>query len=346
MADAKMEFCLNFTQGPPSDFVDLVKMCDEVGIQAVGIADSPILLREIYITSAMCALNTKRTTIMTAVTNPVTRHPSVTATAAFSLEELAPGRLILGIATGDSALWSIGVKPAKLAYLREYILAVKALLRGEAARWEGKTFKAEWGGWSPPVEVPIIVACAGPKTLKMAAQVADGLIVAMGYAPEDIAYANDLIAEACAEVGRNPDELDIWWTCDVKFAASAEAAMADGFGWAIDWMTMGSMEGKRIPEEYKPLVRELTSDAHDLDLAYKTPGRGRRQVELAKRLGIYDWVLSRSPRLWGTPDDVTQRLHEFGALGLRKWIFYVGGADFDLRDTIDKLAHQVMPNFS
>ena len=107
--------------------VDLWKACEDAGLYIVGAADSQNLMREIYVSLAACALNTSHAKIMTYATNPVTRHPTVTAGAFVALDELAPGRMMMGIATGDSAMWSMGRKPAKLQALRDYMIAVKAL---------------------------------------------------------------------------------------------------------------------------------------------------------------------------------------------------------------------------
>src|SRR5262249_46670864 len=153
------------------------------------------------------------------VTNPVSRDPSVMANALFTLHEAAKGRRVAcGIGTGDSAMWAVGLKPAMIARLREYILAVKANLRGEDAEFEGRRYGPKRKRWSPPVDVPLYVACAGPKVLRMAAQVADGMVVFMGFSPENIAYVNANIEEACAEVGRTPAELHVWWQTTINFA--------------------------------------------------------------------------------------------------------------------------------
>ncbi len=353
MSHTKMQFCIIFTQTQRLDEVAAwYRACDAAGIH-VGIPDSPALLREMYVTATVCAANTTQSRIITAVTNPLSRHPSVTAAALLSLNDLAPGRIALGIGTGDSAMWAVGLKPAPVARLRDYIVAVKALLRGEAATWEGKTFAPEWSAWAPPVDVPIYVACSGPKTLRMAAQVADGFIITMGFAPDDIRDVGRVIASGCAEVGRDPDALPIWWNCQVVFAPSVEEAMAVGIGWTTGWLTMGSLEGKGIPEAFKAPLLEMNADTHNLEAVYKTPDRGHMLVERAKRLGLYDWLVERSPRLWGTPDDVTRRLRELGDMGLTNWMFLhhsggllVGGPDAAKYEQIDTLAQQIMPHFA
>ena len=220
-----IQICMTVVQGCWNDISATARAADESGLHSIGIADSPMVVRDMHLACAACALNTSKTKIITGVTNPVTRHPSVMASAFLQLEELAPERIICGIATGDSALWGVGLKPAKLAELREYIVAVKALLRGERADWKGSSFSAIWSQFEP-FDLPVYVACAGPKSIHMAAQVADGLILSVGIAPEDLDWARQRIEASCAEIGRDPSELDVWQYTEITFAESAAAAAA------------------------------------------------------------------------------------------------------------------------
>ena len=163
----ELEFCLNVLQGNWDDVTRAARAIDTCGVQGIGVVDSPALERDMYLAAAGCALNTERTKIFTAVTNPVSRHPAVAACAFLQLEELAPGRVVCGIATGDSAMWGVGLRPGKVETLREYILAIKALLRrGEEAIWQGKQFYGHWKQWKR-FELPVYVACSGPRAIRM-----------------------------------------------------------------------------------------------------------------------------------------------------------------------------------
>jgi len=339
-----MQLGLNFTQQKNlRDVAKWYEACDRAGLAVVCIPDSPALLRELYVSTTIAAMVTSRIRIMILATNPVTRHPSITASAAMSLDELAPGRITIGIATGDSALWATGQRPARVAELREYILAVKALLRGEPATWRGKTFEQAWSNWEPR-DIPIHVTCSGPRVLSMAAQVADGAVVTMGFAPENIEMIRDTIRRACDEVGRDPDSVDFWSNALITFDESKERAMEYSLGWTTNWLTETTLEGKGIPTEIREPLMRMNADIHDLDAVYKTPDRGRILVQRAKDLGIHDWIVEHSPRLWGTPDDICERLGELAEMGLANWIFlqqskgtFVGGADAEKLDLIEKL---------
>jgi 5,10-methylenetetrahydromethanopterin reductase len=326
--NSPLQICLTTMQGTWDNMSRVANAVEQNGLYGVGIADSPMVERDMHLACAAAALSTNNTKIVTGVTNPVTRHPSVMASAFAQLEELAPDRVVCGIATGDSALWGVGLKPAKLADLREYILTLKALLRGEEAHWQGNSFRANWSQFEP-FDLPVYVACAGPKSMRMAAQVADGLIVCVGVAPGDLAWINETIAASCAEIGRNPDELDIWHYTEITFAENAAVAAQNSLGWFSHWLTLGGTSGKRIPEEYKPLLAQLNVDTENIDAAYSTEGRGAIMVKRAKELGIYDWLATRSPRLWGTPREVRERLDALSALGATKWMLFPDGMTMD-----------------
>ena len=83
--------------------------------------------------------------------------------------------------------------------------------------------------------------------------------------------------------------------------------MEYSLGWTTNWLTEGTLDGKGIPDEIRRPLLEMNADIHDLEAVYKTPDRGRIQVQRAKQLGIYDWIIEHSPRLWGTPDDICER---------------------------------------
>ena len=123
--------------------VELAKAAERAGLSDFGVVDSPLIGRDLYVSCAACLLETSSLRVQTVVTDPATRHPSVTAGSVLSMADLGPGRVAIGIATGDSAVWGVGLKPAKIAHMCEYIVALKALLRGEPATNQGATL---WPG--------------------------------------------------------------------------------------------------------------------------------------------------------------------------------------------------------
>ena len=350
MAERDWRLSVMVAHGSVRRAVEMWKACEDAGMYLVGAADSQNLMREVYVSLAACALSVERARIMTYATNPVTRHPSVAASAFVALNELAPGRMVMGIGTGDSALWSMGRTPATVEQTRNYILAVKGLTKGEEVFWDGHLVETAWSYYEP-FDLPVYVMCSGPKILRMAAEVADGAVIHMGFAPEDIAYARDIVAQGRRAAGKDPDTFDIWWNAHIVFDESAEAAAARSLGWSPSWLTMGTLDGKGIPDEYKAKLQELNADTHSLRAVYRSGKREDTLVERAKELGVYDWLISRSPRLFGTTDEVVERLNELGrTLDMTQWIFFAwlrgertGGGDEERFELIRRIGQDILP---
>ena len=85
------------------------RLAEDVGFSLVGVADSQSVFRELYATMALCAQATRRVRIGPAVTNPVTRHPAVAASGIATIDEIAPGRAVFGIGSGDSAILNLEI---------------------------------------------------------------------------------------------------------------------------------------------------------------------------------------------------------------------------------------------
>lgn len=340
----QMKIALNIIHDRPVEVVNAWwRDADEAGVDVIAVVDSPAILRELYVSSTLCVRETNRTIVMTGVTNPVSRDPSVTASALFALHELAPGRVALGIGIGDSALWGVGLKPARLAHLREYILSVKSLLAGEVATYQGRQFRSRWSPASAPLQIPIYVPVAGPKTLRMAAEVADGMILSMGFGDDNVTYVRKLLDGACKDVSRSVADLDLWWNSEVVFGDSREEARSRQLGISTSWLTMGSLEGKQIPDHLRDALVRFNQDIHDLGNSYQDRDRDQILLDRARQYGLYDWLISRAPGLWGTPTDIADRLLELGKKGMDNWMFYVGRGKLDRGEHIRLIAHEVLP---
>ena len=93
------------------EFGELCAEAEAHGFHWLGVADSQSVFRELYVALTVAALHTKRMRLGPLVTNPLTRHPVVTASAISSVDEVSGGRAVLGLGSGDSALYTIGAPP-------------------------------------------------------------------------------------------------------------------------------------------------------------------------------------------------------------------------------------------
>jgi len=93
-----------FPTEPLQKMIHLAKVSEEAGFTHIWVGDSHLIWREAYVNMTAMMLNTTKVKFGTGVTNPLTRHPSVLASAYATLEEYAPGRMIVGSGLGDSSV--------------------------------------------------------------------------------------------------------------------------------------------------------------------------------------------------------------------------------------------------
>jgi 5,10-methylenetetrahydromethanopterin reductase len=213
-----------FPTEPLPKMVQLAKVTEELGYSHIWVGDSHLIWREAYVNMAAMALSTTRVKLGTGVTNPLTRHPSVVASAYATLEEYAPGRTIVGIGLGDSSVETMGMKPAKLSYFEKTMAQMRQLLDGREVQLEtGKIHLLH----PCKNKVPIYIAASGPKMLELSGRIADGIIVLVGVADEYIAHAKERIAAGAKAAGRKVEDVNLvlWVPCAVSDTAPAKDAV-------------------------------------------------------------------------------------------------------------------------
>ena len=336
-------FGFSVSPGHPGGVAEEAAEAERLGYDRIGIWDSPALFREPWVTLAAVAGSTERMALGTWVTNPLSRHPVVTASAAATLDELAPGRVYIGIGAGGTGVWHLGMKAAKLAVLEEYVLALRALLEDGKART-----RAAKGGWTGPAGGSrSSMSAHGPASLRLAGRVADGVVIGLGVTPEAVRGSLELLAEGAREAGRSVDELDVWFTCfwfveQEPGAAAAKAAWA-ATAFALHFARWG-VNGRFVPDEYRDGVVEL-GRAYDLTTHGAVPPEQQaRYARLSEELGVAEYLRRRFV-FSGTPDEVEAQLRLAIDAGARN---FDGAIDAELpehRERITKWANLVLPRF-
>jgi 5,10-methylenetetrahydromethanopterin reductase len=130
----------------------------------------------------------------------------VTAAAAATLEEIGPGRTILGVGSGDSSIKTLGLKPTRLADMRDGIELIRRLMTGETVDFDGREMHLKA---TLDLPVPVYLAANGPKGMELAGEIADGLITVAGLAPELIARVHERVATGAARARRSPDDVEL-----------------------------------------------------------------------------------------------------------------------------------------
>jgi 5,10-methylenetetrahydromethanopterin reductase len=161
-----------------------VAFAESNGFTHGWIADSQMVWADPYQCLALCAINTRTIKLGTNVTNPSSRIAPVTACNFATLNALAPGRVIMGIGTGNTARRTLGMPAARLSELRGHVELCRGL-------WSGKTVPYQEGERRRQIRflrsdiefintrdpIGIYVAGSGPKTLELAGEIGDGVIL-------------------------------------------------------------------------------------------------------------------------------------------------------------------------
>jgi 5,10-methylenetetrahydromethanopterin reductase len=208
------------------EIVRQVRLAEALGYETAWITDTHLVCRELWVTLTACALGTARITLGPGVTVPHTRHASVTASAILSLEELAPGRIVLGVGTGGSSAQTMGLRleqVARVATLDAMVTSIRRLTRRETIRFEsGTEGRVAW--LDGPRAIPIYVAGSGPRMLAAAGRLGDGVIMYASTSPPILRAGLERVADGARQSGRTLGDLEVvLWT---PFSIARDGALA------------------------------------------------------------------------------------------------------------------------
>ncbi len=236
---------------------------ESMGFDILMTPDTQNLAPDAYGQLSLAANATRDLRMGTGVTNPFTRHAAVTASAVATLQAESGGRAICGIGRGDSSAAHIGRRNATTKELRDYVETVKAYLRGEEVVMGEKASKLRWLDPAIVPPAPIDIACTGPKTIRMAADVADRISFAVGSPPERIDWALETVHERLAETGRDRNELSIGayliLVCNEDEQTAINRARVIS-GMVAHFAGMKDSPTEHLPPQLKPIAERLKSE--------------------------------------------------------------------------------------
>ena len=311
---------------PIPEAIEYVRYAEERGFEAVWQADSR-LVRDAVVPMAAFAANTETITIGSGVVDCWTRNPARLASTFSTLDDLAPGRIILGIGAWWEPLASkVGVDRRRpLLAIRETVEACRALLADETVTYHGEFVHLDGVELDyvyqerRPKDVPIYIGATGDKMLELTGEIADGVVLNYLVSPEYNRRAMDRLADGAARAGRSLDDLDRpqLVVCSV---AETRAEALDGARLMVT-QYLGQqphiMKASGVPESVlEEIGRVLTWPAT------------HEQVEAASKLVPDDIVQMICAA--GTADEVREKVAQYMADGCTCPILYPLGPDIRL----------------
>ncbi len=298
----------------PTELLGYGVLAEEVGFDSVFVSDhlqpwrhdgghAPAALPWLGALGA----RTERVVIGTSVLTPTFRyHPAVIAQAFATLGMLFPGRVILGVGSGESLNEvPLGLdwpdNKERFARLKEAITLIKQLWAAERVDFEGTYYSTEKATIydRPDTPVPLYIGASGPAATRMAGRVADGFITTSGK--PDALYRDTLLpalTEGAEKAGRSRDDLDLLIEMKVSFDRDLETARQDTRHWSALALSPEEKTGVEDPIEMQRL-----SDALPVERAQSR------------------WIVSNDP------DEHVDKIRRYLDLGFRHLVFHAPGPE-------------------
>ena len=327
-----MEFHVGILPRQSTDHsLALGRLVEELGLAGVWVADSHSVMRDAYAILNLLAVQTKRIRLASGVTPTGTRHPAVLANSWATLQEISGGRAVLGVGTGDSAVVNLGMRPEKLAVFEDKVRVIRGLLRGEEVEYRGSRIRMPWSR----AEVPIVMACSGPKSLRTGGRVADGVLFQVGARPEFVRYALDHIREGAESAGRRLEDLALYMRLACAVSEDRDRARDQVRGYAS--IAAGTVL-RTIPRKY--FDEDLWEDMERFKAGYDYLQHGSNTSRQASL--VTDRILD-AIGVAGAPQEVLPRFRELAGLGVTRFVCPVGMDDYEpyLRTFAEQVARKI-----
>jgi 5,10-methylenetetrahydromethanopterin reductase len=288
----------------------LVKLAEDVGFACAYIGDSQMIWREPYVLLGAAATATKRITLATGVTNPVTRDLGVLAAAWVTLHEMVGDRLVLGIGSGDSSVQTLGKKPSTLANLERSVEILRALIGAKTVASPETNAPVRLTYAQAGTNIPIYIAVSSPKIHRLVGRIGDGAIVLVGVDPQFLKASRREIEAGAAEAGRDLKAIGfrtVCWTpisiqddgraARVAVKAHVSRILKRKLPFELDAATMDVV--RKIREQYEYYEHMVPGTAHgDVvpdELVERfaiagTPAEARAQLERLAGSGLVDEI--------------------------------------------------------
>jgi len=309
---------------------------EEDGWDGMLFTDTQNLSMDVFGSLYLAASATSRVELGTAVTNLITRHPAIMASAFATLHHVSGGRAHLGVGRGDTALELVGIKPPSASRFGALLEELQAYLRGDTVDVEGFQSHIGWLPLEGESKVPVDVFGSGPRVIDIGARLGDRLTVAVGAEPERIGWAVRTARESRMAAGLDPASIAIGAFVIVGAGTDQRS---------LDELVRGNAS---ISAHFQ---RDMTSSLSSSDATVVEEVTSRYDnyhhgLEHASQAEVIPADFLDRFCVIGAPEHCTERLCELVDLGLSHLVIVGGSRDIDatVRERSDHLvAKEILP---
>lgn len=342
---------------------EMMRTREAQGFDGRNFGDSQNRYSDPMVCMGIAAAVTRTIKFSTGVTNTVTRHPAVMASAFGAVQLASGGRAYVGIARGDSALAHIGMAPAPVPAFEKYVDVLQRYLAGKEVPFEevdaamgGRrtdvrradelhigavptVSKMQWLPGNMP-KVPVDVYATGPKIISIGARLADQVTFAVGAQPSRIKWAMDLARAEARKAGRDPDSISYGAMVGVGLDDNLDrgrkriagvVAVSSRFS-VMHRTPIGPIDAEDVP------VFQALHDGYDMN---------KHSVTTSNQTGLLpDWFMDKHAII-GPPSVAVDRLIEIFELGIERIVVLFNashhGAEDEIRAVYERFSKEVIP---
>ena len=315
------------------DEIGLITRAENLGYDFCWISDSPLIRSNPWAVMALAAHQTQTIRLGTGLAIPGLRLAPVAANGIATINRLAPGRTFLGVGTGNTAMRTMGQKPATIKAFAEYIRVVRALIRGEEADYtlDGVTHPIRMQNLELRYvdlehDIPIHVGGFGPRAQALAGELGDGLISGIprgGTIPQALANAK----KGADKAGRTLDNFEMTVLANLvmlepgetldsqRVVAECGSSIMANVHYLVDWVRE---TGNAPPNYVMPIWDEYMAfhQSRDADRAHQQLHASHYSYLDPDEARFVTPEMIRTFCIAGQPDEIIERLHELEAEGL------------------------------
>lgn len=330
-----MKFGVSLGDAPHTKSLGLLRAAERAGFDQIWVWDSHIIWQEAYSLMGWLIGQSENDQLEwgTCVTNPVTRDPLVVGSAFATLNQITGGRVICGIGRGDSSVRVIQRRPSNLAGVEQAVDIIHRVGRGEPIPQEGGVdAQMPWASGGTRV----YVAAYGPKALRLAGRVGDGVIFQIAD-PFFIEWAMQFVREGAEEAGRDASEIVIHCATATFISDDIEEAR-EQTRWfpAVVGNHIADVLRHHNPENLPTALVDYVKSRSDYDY--------REHAEQGTDHSKYvpDEIVDRFCVI-GNEEQVMEKLRELESLGVSEFNIYphVEG----IEDVLERYGRDFAPSF-
>lgn len=334
------------------------QLAEALGFSHIWVADTQLMAGDVFVCLALIAAATKRAKLGTGVAIAGTRIAPVTACALGSLNQAAPGRMVCGIGTGNSARRAMGLPPYTLRELREHVVVVRGLLAGGEVEYREGSLRRTIRFFHQPMgfvnlrdQVPIYVAANQPKAMELAGEIGDGFITSRTNTVEGWRDAWGRVRLGAERHGRNPADLYTVLLTTTALMRPGESYDSPRIRTAAGaWTTValhslyeGVTSIEQAPAPLRPVFKEYKAYMDD-----RMRGDERYYLTLHDGHGLYvrpgeerfvTAELIRHTTMTSPPEELCERIRALERAGVKQIAFIPTHGEFDafVREFSDKV---------